>query len=66
MVSKGYGLVLSPGDAELIMLLLVRYRTGRKILGIDDRLAEKYIHMIMEFQEVVPDGYSPHTARARR
>ena len=64
MPYKGFTCNLLAGDAELIMLLLIRYRTGRPVTGIDDRLAERYIHMLMEFLEVSPDGSTPTHATA--
>jgi len=64
MPYKGFTWNVTAGDAELIMLLLVRYRSGKKICGIDDRLSERYIHVIMEFLEVSPDGSTPTHATA--
>ena len=64
MPYKGFTWNMTAGDAEMLRILLCRYRSGLRPLAVDESLIEMFLIRIELFLEVSPDGSTPTHATA--
>jgi len=61
---RGFTWNMTAGDAEMLRILLCRYRAGHRPLAVDESLIEMFLIRIELFLEVSPDGSTPTHATA--
>jgi len=61
---RGFTWNMTAGEADLLRMLLLRYRQGLAPLAVDASMIEMFLIKIELFMEVSPDGPTPTHACA--